>query len=144
MEAAQRLISVKDLIEMLRTTDPDKNRLATATLIQAGRPILSRLVAHAADPAKGKMHRVRIVKVVEGIGYPTNPFDRLILFHMVTTGPPSVRRAVAKMVKHLRFDVPEHGEEGAIPAPPQLYAPGFADGLSGHGGDATFQPQEAP
>ena len=118
MEATPRLISLKELIEMLRTTDADKNRLATATLIQAGRPILSRLVAHAADAAKGKMHRVRIVKVVEGIGYPTSPLDRLALFHMVSKGPPSVRRAVAKLVKHLRFDIPDHGEEGAVPAPP--------------------------
>ena len=107
VETPPKLISFTQLIEMLRTRNPEHNRLAAATLIQAGQPILSRLVAHAADPSKTATHRVRLLNIIQGIGYPSNPMERLTLFRMTYNAPPSVRQAAGRLIKHLRFDAPQ-------------------------------------
>lgn len=125
-ETPPTLISFKDLIEMLGTSNPDKNRWATATLIQAGQPILSRLVSHAADPAKTATHRVKILKAIQGIGYPSNPLDQMTLFGMTFDAPPSVRQAVGRLIKHLRFEVPDK----ASTTPAQPIQPGDAESVS--------------
>ena len=99
-----KYISFKDTIELLRSGNPAKSQFATATLVQAGRRILPNLVAHAADPSESATQRVRILKVIEKIGYPSDPGERHVIFEMTYNGPPTVRRAAVLLIKHLRFE----------------------------------------
>lgn len=90
----------------MRSVNPARSQFATATLVQAGRRILPNLVAHAADPNESVTHRVRILKVIEKIGYPSGPRERHAIFEMTYNAPPTVRRAAVLLIKHLRFEAP--------------------------------------
>jgi hypothetical protein len=115
MEATEpppKLISIKEVIGMLRGTNRAKHQFATATLVQAGRRILSHLVAHAADPKKSATQRIRILKAIKGIGYPDAPWDRAAIFKLTYDAPPTVRKAAGRLIRDLLFDTPA---SGAVP-----------------------------
>ena len=100
-----KLHSFKDVIESLRKRNSASNDWAKRTLAQAGRPILNLLVKEAGDRSKSATHRVRILKVIEQIGFPSSFRARGEIYVMTYDAPPSVRNAAARLIRDLMYDV---------------------------------------
>ena len=110
MEATEtplKQFTIREILGMLRGNDRTRHEFATATLVQAGRPIMSHLVAHAADPKKSAIQRIRILRAIKSIGYPDAPWDRAAIFKLTCDAPPTVRKAAGRLIRDLLYDTPD-------------------------------------